>query len=487
MKVNLSGRLGSCYFMLLLLIIAVACFNVFYNVGVAAVDNWDEARHGVNAYEMLKNHDYLVNTYFYEKDYYNLKPPISYLAVILGYQLFGYNLLGLRVVSGIAALLTVLLVAAYTKHAFGSLASLLTAAILATTCQYILHHCARTGDADSLFVFFFTASLLAMALIKENIRWLYLSGLCFALAFLTKSWHAFPILAVIGSYLVLTGWWSRLRFRNWGILIAVAALPILSWGALRFFQDGWTFFKMMIQLDLLARSARPLEGHIGGMGYYFGVLKGNYGYWLAFLLIVLLLHFVLGNRLLPPDKPRLAIILWIVVPFVLFTLARTKLAWYVIPIYPAVAIWLGEMMSRIIRGSTEHRAWQTLICLGVLACLLKNEGSILIRLLHAPLDPNQITLQQVALLPSHRGAKIYTMCGTYGGSSQWDQSHLLCVELYGDLKAQKGGLKAFLKDESRAALLWLPKTTDMERDLQGLPIKLVLDGPTSRLYSHNGD
>lgn len=473
----------NCYFLLLFLILMGAGFNVFYQLGIATVDNWDEARHGVNAYEMLKNHNYLVNTYLYERDYYNLKPPISYWAIMVGYRLFGYNLLGLRVLSGVAAIATILLVAAYTKRAYGALASLLAAGILATTCQYVLHHCARTGDADALFVLFFSASLLALALLRESPRWLYLSGLCFSLAFLTKSWHSFPILAVIGTYLCLVGSSLKLRGRDLGIFCACAGLPLLGWGILRFSQDGWAFFKMMIQLDLLARSSQPLEGHVGGWGYYFGVVLGNYGYWLGFAVLAWLVHYARGHRFALPGKSSLAIILWILVPFLLFTVARTKLAWYVIPIYPAVAIALATLFSRLIRSPESPRRFRFLLCLGVLACLMKNEGSILIRLLRAPSDHHQATLQQVAALPEYRGFKIFTMCGTYGGASQWDQSHLLCVELYGDLKAQKGGMPAFLRDDSRESLLWIPRHQGLEKDIQPHGLKLVLDGPTSRLYA----
>ena len=50
----------------LVLITAYLCFA---RLDVASLQNWDEARHGVNGYEMFKNHNYIVNTYNYENDY----------------------------------------------------------------------------------------------------------------------------------------------------------------------------------------------------------------------------------------------------------------------------------------------------------------------------------------------------------------------------------------------------------------------------------
>jgi 4-amino-4-deoxy-L-arabinose transferase-like glycosyltransferase len=44
------------HFKLYCIIIALlAGFNLFFNLGQDAVKDWDEARHGVTAYEMLQN------------------------------------------------------------------------------------------------------------------------------------------------------------------------------------------------------------------------------------------------------------------------------------------------------------------------------------------------------------------------------------------------------------------------------------------------
>ena len=54
------------------------CFLLFYNLGNNSVENWDEARHGISAYEMLKNDNYMINTFNYTPDLWNLKPPLSF-------------------------------------------------------------------------------------------------------------------------------------------------------------------------------------------------------------------------------------------------------------------------------------------------------------------------------------------------------------------------------------------------------------------------
>ena len=55
---------------------AAACltlaFFCFRCLDVQYVDSWDEARHGVNAYEMIQNGDYIRHTYNYQTDDWNL-------------------------------------------------------------------------------------------------------------------------------------------------------------------------------------------------------------------------------------------------------------------------------------------------------------------------------------------------------------------------------------------------------------------------------
>lgn len=86
--------------------VLVLAFYCFRCLDVKYVDSWDEARHGVNAYEMIQNGDYIRHTYNYQVDDWNLKPSISYWAIVLGFRLFGYSVWGLRFFSALAYLLT---------------------------------------------------------------------------------------------------------------------------------------------------------------------------------------------------------------------------------------------------------------------------------------------------------------------------------------------------------------------------------------------
>lgn len=450
------------YYIFLIIILMIASLNMFYNLGKTPINSWDEARHGVNAYEMIKRNNYIVNTYGYENDYWNLKPPISYWAIVGGYKLVGFNSLGLRIFSAVASFITVLIVAIFTLHKHGRLASLISTFAITTSMPFVLEHCGRTGDADAIFVLFFTMSMVAMALIEENTNWLYAAGVSFAMAFLTKSWHAGNIVVIGIIYLILSKTLFKLKVRQIFMFILSCSFPILIWGFFRYKQDGLVFFETMINYDLLARSSTTLEGHVGSISFYIEALQRTYFYWLLVWVSIILVStlFIKPNLI---NRRRinyvLAITLWIAVPFLLYTKAKTKIDWYILPIYPALAISIGAISSLLLRAKNRNFLFQSLLALMILLAIYKNEVSI-IRSISNPLPSYaQVAMEEMKDLPEYRGKNIYTTfkTGSADNPNRWDQSCLLCAELYGDLIPVEGGINGFLKDNTDKPLLLIPK------------------------------
>ena len=62
------------YWIWFALLTALTAFLCFRCLGIKAIDSWDEARHGISAYEMIQQGNYLVNTFMGEADYWNVKP-----------------------------------------------------------------------------------------------------------------------------------------------------------------------------------------------------------------------------------------------------------------------------------------------------------------------------------------------------------------------------------------------------------------------------
>src|SRR4051812_44262711 len=71
------------------LVLALMAWNVFAGLGSVSINDSDEARYGVSAYEMLHNRSFLVTTYAGEREYWNLKPPLGYWLMALSFWIFG--------------------------------------------------------------------------------------------------------------------------------------------------------------------------------------------------------------------------------------------------------------------------------------------------------------------------------------------------------------------------------------------------------------
>jgi 4-amino-4-deoxy-L-arabinose transferase-like glycosyltransferase len=440
------------YTFMMLILLAMSFFNVFYKLGNFPISSWDEARHGISAYEMLKKGNFVVSTYRNKIDYWNLKPPLSFWANMAGYKIAGFNGLGLRLFSAICAMLTIIMVAVFVNKRHGKLASLLSTLTLATCTQFLINHSARTGDADSLFVFLFTAAILSLLLCEQNDKWLYFSGLAFALAFLTKSWHAGNIAVIMGLYLIFTGKYKRLSHRNWILLCSCMVLPILVWGVIRYQYDGIEFFKNMIMYDLLQRSSTSIEGHIGGKLYYVQILCRFFIFWLAILfgLALVYLNKDFSFEIFKSEKKAymIGICLWVIIPFILYTFSKTKIRWYILPIYPALSIMIGALASKFLwNGKLITRV---VLLFSILFVSVYYEWKIQ-TYLNNPIPNLQLNLLQK--IQRMEGMKGYSLFMYYPSScAAWPQKTVLTAELYGDLHVENGDFNDFLKKD-RALLL----------------------------------
>jgi hypothetical protein len=99
-------RYGLCA----LAILTLAAWNVGYRLDRDIVAAWDESLYGTTAAEMLAGGDWVVTTFRGQVDYYNAKPPLNVWLIALSFWAFGINLVSLRLVSALSALLTIVVV-----------------------------------------------------------------------------------------------------------------------------------------------------------------------------------------------------------------------------------------------------------------------------------------------------------------------------------------------------------------------------------------
>lgn len=336
-------------------------FLSFYKLDVKYVDPWDEARHGVNAYEMLKQGSLVKSTYLYQTDYYNLKPPLSMWSIMLSMVLFGKSVWTLRLASVICYLCLALCVVCFARKRYGRLPALFSLALLCANTTPFIAHMVRAGDADSLYVLLFSLAMICMLQIRDDHRKLYLCGFLFALAFLTKSFHAGLIAVIGGLYLLLTGLFKKVRLKEYVLFILSFGAPVGLWVIARLCTDGTAFLKEMWLTDVLGRSQSGFGSNEAGFSYYFSYYLGNMsgkmpvyrvvlGLLLVSCLILAVMSFVQqhrtkhgadGNGTKSVKDDMIGFSLWILLPALAFSVVRTKLLWYEYPAITALLITAG--------------------------------------------------------------------------------------------------------------------------------------------------
>lgn len=320
------------YWPLFILLMSLLAFLCFYHLGDYDLVPWDELRHGLNAYEMLKKNNYLVNYASGEIDYWNVKPPLHFYFVMLGYKIFGYNPLGLRFFSALAYLILVSIIALFLKKKTNQYVSLISIIIFSVSVSFFYHHFVRTGDADSLYILFIGIALISLTLSNKNTNWLHLTGLMFALAFLTKSWHTIVLIPIIFFYWLWTKMYKSMKWWQYLTCCLCAIIPILIWAIARFNFDSFTFFKKMFWYDLFDRTTTVIDNYYTNNypTYYIVSLNQNPIQFICLILFLINLTIKIFKKQKLTDIDKLCLISFFSI-FILFTIAQTKHVWYIYP------------------------------------------------------------------------------------------------------------------------------------------------------------
>ena len=125
----------------------------------------------------------------------------------------------------------------------------------------------------------------------------------------------------------------------WYVLVAVRAPDYL-----------WTF---LWQHNLGRFIGRALAGHHEPIWFYLWVLPVTFLPWTLFLPGAL--HRA-ARRARRGERLAIFLLVWCAVPFVFFSLSRAKLATYLLPIFPALALLTATYLDRVLRAPAPVRA-----------------------------------------------------------------------------------------------------------------------------------
>lgn len=348
------------------IIFLLSCFFVFWRLGAASMNDWDEGIYASIAGDMMKNteavQDAAKNTsgglslnLYLQGEKWLEKEPLGIWLTAVSQKIFGFNEFATRLPSAIFTifipLLVFLIALAWLKKPFAFLCGLL----FLFSPMLWNPHIARSGDFDLIFLSLFLASVFVW--IKREAcgrKSYFIIGAFLAAAFLIRGVFAFiPLLLILGLEI-----YSEFFSRNAKNLISrlapvliISLLPWLLWQGYNFYAHGAEFFNVYWKEQSFGRAAGALQGHSGKWNYYadYFLLQARAIFWLGLLGFLLIFYKMLGAYSflqnaqkifgeVHPKKNHFFIFIWFMLTVVPLQILKTKLYWYSVPALPPLFI-----------------------------------------------------------------------------------------------------------------------------------------------------
>ncbi|QWE04916.1 glycosyltransferase family 39 protein [Polynucleobacter sp. JS-JIR-II-50] len=330
----------------------------------------DEGRYAEIAREMLVTGDWITPRYNGYK--YFEKPPLQAWATAAAFQAFGIGNWQARLWTALTGFLTILLVGFTGARIFNARAGWLAAVVLASSPMWVIS--GHFNSLDMGLSSFLVAALCSLLLAqtshnKNNCRnWMWACWIFMALATLSKGviGAAIPAMVFIAYSISTWDWkiWTRLRLFSGTILFLAITAPWFVLVA----QRNPEFLEFFFIHEHLQRFTQDDHSRTGPV-YYF-----------APLLVIGLLPWILqvpgGLAQAWSERRRefsasWLLVCWFAVIFAFFSMSHSKLPGYIIPVFPALALIIGNRLDRLL-GHTNTMAlpWklQTL-CFAILGCV----------------------------------------------------------------------------------------------------------------------
>jgi 4-amino-4-deoxy-L-arabinose transferase-like glycosyltransferase len=334
------------------ILFTAAIFVLFYQLGAAALFEPDEGRNAEKAREILLLQDWLIP----HENFHPVldKPIFFYWLIALSYKLFGVSEWAARLPAALAALGCVVLIYNFVRRHWGGAQALWSGLILLTSVEFFI--LARVVIFDMPLTFFLTLALCAFYEAcncqdptRRRVLCLLFYG-ALGVATLIKGLIGIVIPGmVIFFYLLLSRQWPLLRRLYLVPGIILFLVIVLPWflqaearhdGYLRYY--FWDEHFGRFSSDDFDRSE----------SWYYFIVVGLIG----FLPWTLLVPFVIAKRRRAAfDDKTLFVVLWTALPFLFFSVSKSKLPHYILPIFPPLAVLTAAQLVDLYRESA-HRA-----------------------------------------------------------------------------------------------------------------------------------
>lgn len=325
---------------LLLLLLLFCGLILILNLGERDVERWDEYTNIQVVQESSGIYLSFQSEKFFEK------PPIWYwltrfLTNVLGDEIWVYRLPSALSGSAIVALIYQFLKTRTNKtSAFIAAISfpLIPHNILVNPSDYFSTHTYKSADLDGLQILLI---FLSFVLLQTKRKYWILSCILLGLGFLVKGPLVMIFLAINSLFFVSSRKFSRKELIKLFLGLIAFGIIVLPWHLFMFMNHGSEFTDVYLNYHIIERMNEGIEGHGHPIWY---ILKVFFDFRVNpfWPLIILAL---LNKKIYSVNYLRFSI-LAIIVVLIIFTIVETKLAWYMLPVYPFMCLILGSFFYK---------------------------------------------------------------------------------------------------------------------------------------------
>jgi 4-amino-4-deoxy-L-arabinose transferase-like glycosyltransferase len=338
-------------FILIISAILILC-PLLYKLNQEPLKRWDESLYAMVAYD-LAYHGRSLQAWsdFQGQNYLEpvTKPKTLFwmqagLMKILGYD----SKLAIRLPSVSASILLIVFLIYFCYREFNSLLlGIFSSFVLVTIRAYMFHHIARSGDFDAFLLLFSTMALLFyykfinQGLIAKEYRYLFLTCASIGGAVVFKNIAG---LFMLPSILIYTIYKRKIfdiiKLKQFYLAIGIFLLiitPYYIFEAITF----PNFFHELWNHEIGGRYGGVIDYNQHPFPYYFNYLFATYNHapWVLFIPLTIILVWGVNDE---RYKDFLVFSLIIIFSFLLLiSVAQTKIAHYVAPTYPLIALIVG--------------------------------------------------------------------------------------------------------------------------------------------------
>lgn len=345
------------------------------HLGDLPLRDWDEgivaqvARDLAFSLEALKLDNWLYPTQSGEP--YLNKPPLMHWLIALSYSVGGINEWTTRLPGAILTACSVPLLYLTGREVFPRRTPAVFAAFMYLTLLPVVRH-GRLAMLDGAVVCFSLVMMGCLLRARRDIRWAIGVGIGLGLVCFTKGFLGLLLGGIALAFLL----WDTPRLLRSPYLwlgIGLGIAPVLGWYGLQWQHYQAQFLQHTLLNQSLNRIWSGVEANTGPPWYYLWEIGKTAWPWLIFWPAGC--WYAWQNRTLSWGKFCLV---WSSLYLLAISLMATKLPWYVLPMYPPLALIGGMQLSRLwdtadftgmpqLLKQAPHRSW--LIGLGSLAVL----------------------------------------------------------------------------------------------------------------------